>query len=89
MKIYVKKPGKRALRLIFPTILTSRLTMGLLKKVIHDSMEDKLEPNTLACIDQVNLKGYAGQIKAVKRMYPKLDIVDIEGSDGTVVKITL
>lgn len=90
MKIYVKEPGKPALRLIIPTsMLTGRLVMWIVKKAVIENFKDRMKPGALAAIDQLELSEYAGRIKAMKKMYPKLYLVDIESNDGTSVKIRL
>lgn len=90
MKVYVKEHGKRAFRIAFPTsLLTGRLGCFAFKSILKGPLKNKPIPVRPELIDSLDLSGYSKQIKAVKKNFPGLYIVDIQDKDGTQVRVKL
>lgn len=85
MKIIIKSPNERTIRLIFPTrllfnSLTAKIGAAALKKYVP-SDKFKIKPRDLHKLIK--------EINRIKRKYPGLVLVDVETSDGDIVKIKL
>lgn len=90
MKVYVKEQGKPAFRVAFPTsLLTGRLGCFVFKSILKGTLKNRPVPVRPELIDGLDLSGYSKRIKAVKKNFPGLYIVDIQDKDGTQVKVKL
>lgn len=83
MKIYIQEKEKKPIRVWIPnSLLTSRLTMMIARTAINKEKEqlpvnmDQLETVMKALKDSVNIFGH-------------YELVNIESSDGEIVKIVL
>lgn len=88
MKIYVKEPGRPALRILIPTsFLTGKITRMILEAVIRQKCSQV--PEKWENMKNLDLKPFAVEIKRIRRQFKGLYLVDIEDAGGTVVKIRL
>ena len=85
MKIYIKEPGRPALRILIPnSFLTGKIVQFVLRTVIQQKCGEV--PGRLENLD---LKPYTMEVKKIGKQFKGLYLVDIQDAKGTVVKIRL
>ncbi|MEE0418524.1 MAG: hypothetical protein UDG86_00590 [Lachnospiraceae bacterium] len=88
MKIYIKEPGRPALRILIPTsFLTGKIARMILGAVIRQKYSEV--PEKWENLKNLDLKPFAVEIKRIRRQFKGLYLVDIEDTGGTVLKIRL
>ncbi|TAH74973.1 MAG: hypothetical protein EWM47_00925 [Anaerolineaceae bacterium] len=85
MRIKIKNPGSKDIKLAFPTRMifngfTARIGAASINKYV--SIDNKR-------ISHTDLKRLMKEVNNVKSRYPDLELVNVEASDGTSVIITL
>lgn len=85
MRIIIESPGEKTIRLIFPT----RLLFNNLTALIGAGTINKYIPSSSPRISAGQLRGLIKEINRVKRKYRDFVLVDVESSDGDIVKIVL
>lgn len=85
MRIIIESPGEKTIRLIFPT----RLLFNNLTALIGAGTINKYIPSSSPRISVGQLRGLIKEVNRVKRKYRGFVLVDVESSDGDIVKIVL
>ncbi len=85
MRIIIKSPGEKTIKLAFPTRmifngLTAKLGAASINKYV--SVDD-------VNISSADLKRLMKEINYIKGRYPHLELVNVESSDGKKVVINL
>lgn len=85
MRITIQSPGKRPIKLAFPTrMIFNSFTASIGGRAINKYVStDEVDLNS------ADLKRLMKEINNIKRKYPDFVLVDVQGSDGETVKITL
>ena len=85
MKITIKSPEEKTIRLVFPTrMLFNRFSAKIGIKTINKYIScDNIK------VSSHDLRRLAKEINRIKHKYPNLVIVDVESSDGHMVQIKL
>lgn len=85
MRITIKSPNEKTIRIILPTrllfnSLTARIGAGVVNKYVPS---DKLK------LKSRDLQKFMKEVNRIKRKYPGLLLVDLESSKGETVQIKL
>lgn len=88
MRILVKSANERTIHIILPSgLILNNLTATLGTKVINKYINQNCD--STVNITSHDVRKLVQEIRRLKRKYPNWYLVDIESSDGDVVKIKL
>ncbi len=85
MRITIQSPGERTIRLVLPTRLlfnsfTARIGARTINKYVSfDNMK----------VSSSDFRHFIKEVNRMKHKYPGLELVDIESSNGEIVKIRI
>lgn len=85
MKIIIQSPDKRPIKIAFPT----RMLFNNFTATIGGWAINRYVTTEQVNLSSADMRHLMKEINRIKRKYPKLVLVDVEGSDGESVKITL
>ena len=84
MKIIIKS-NKQNLKFYFPTRLIFSRTAARIANIVGR----KYASDTMSAISPEALETLCTELGKIKKCYGKWDLVDIESSDGSIIKIIL
>lgn len=88
MRIYVKSPGSRTINIVLPSrLILNNLTATIGTKQINKYISENTHQEAILSPQEV--KKLIKLIHQLKKKYPDWYVVDVESSDGEIVKIKL
>lgn len=88
MRIYVKSPGSRTINIVLPSrLILNNLTATIGTKQINKYIGKSTPEDVILSPQEV--RKLIRLIHQLKKKYPDWYIVDVESSDGEIVKIKL
>ena len=88
MRIYVKSPGSRTINIVLPSrLILNNLTATIGTKQINKYIGDNTQEDVSISTQEV--RKFIRLIHQLKKKYPDWYVVDVESSDGEIVKIKL
>lgn len=85
MKIIIKSPGEKAIRILIPT----RLLCNNFTALIGTKAASKYLPTSYQKLSSKQLRMLFKEFIRISRKYRGLVLVDVESSDGEILKIIL